>query len=122
MKTALILFAHGSKDPHWHGPIEAVRQRLQTLQPTLTVCCAYLELTAPDLPQCVEALQADGMQRIRVLPMFLGMGRHAREDLPLLIKQLRSRLPELSIEALPALGEDPRLIEVTCQIALDSLN
>ncbi|MDI9330571.1 MAG: CbiX/SirB N-terminal domain-containing protein [Alphaproteobacteria bacterium] len=122
MKTALILFAHGSRDPLWHGPIQAVQERIGVLAPELLVRCAYLELTEPDLPHCVHDLLAQGVQHIRILPMFLGMGRHAREDLPQLVQDLRAQHPLTTFEVLSALGEDPRLLEVTCQIALDKLN
>ncbi len=121
MKTGLILFAHGSRDPLWHTPLLAVRDRISREDPQLTVRCAYLELTEPDLPGCVQGLLDLGVQRIRILPMFLGMGRHAREDLPQLVAALRRDHPELTLEVLPALGEDPRLAELSCQIALDKL-
>ena len=122
MKTALILFAHGSKDPLWHGPIQAIERRLMQMQPNLTVRCAYLELTEPNLPDCVQNLADSGVQQIRVLPLFLGMGRHAREDLPELIATLRALHPDVVLEVLPALGENPSLIDLTCQIALNELN
>ena len=47
---------------------------------------------------------------------------HAREDLPELIAQLRAQHPEVVLEVLPALGENPSLIDLTCQIALNELN
>jgi len=118
MKTALILFAHGSKDPLWHGPIQAIERRLMQMQPNLTVRCAYLELTEPNLPDCVQNLADTGVRQIRILPLFLGMGRHAREDLPRLVSDLQAKHPHIDFDVLPALGEDPRLTEVTCQIAL----
>jgi sirohydrochlorin cobaltochelatase len=122
MKTGLILFAHGSKDPLWHAPIQAVQQRIEAMAPHVDVRCAYLELTEPDLPTCAQQMQQMGVQRLRILPMFLGMGRHAREDLPLLVEQLRATHPGMVVEVLPALGEDPRLTQVSCQIALDNLS
>ncbi len=122
MKTGIVLFAHGSRDPLWHTPIQAVQQRIQSQAPTLLVRAAYLELTGPDLPQCVREMIAQGVGRIRVLPLFLGMGRHAREDLPQLITQLRQTHPEVQLEVLPALGEDPRVADLSCQIALHNLN
>lgn len=122
MKTGIILFAHGSRDPLWHVPIQAVQRRLQTQDAALDVRCAYLELTEPDLPECVSRMIDDGVLRIRILPMFLGMGRHAREDLPQLIAQVRQSHPQIRVDVLPALGEDPRLADLSCQIALDNLN
>ena len=55
-QLAIILLAHGSRDPLWRRPIEAVAARIQTDQPRLLVRCAYLELCAPDLAGAVAEL------------------------------------------------------------------
>ena len=120
MKTGIVLFAHGSRDPLWHAPIQAVQQRIQHQAPALMVRCAYLELTEPDLPHCVHEMIALGVRRIRILPLFLGMGRHAREDLPQLIGQLRQSHPDLLLELLPAAGEMPELTRCLAQLSLQS--
>jgi sirohydrochlorin cobaltochelatase len=119
MKTGIILFAHGSRDPQWHAPLQAIQARIQQAEPETLVRCAYLELTEPDLPSCAQHLIELGAHRLRILPMFLGMGRHAREDLPELIEQLRQHHPQVVLDVLPALGEHPKLVELTCQIATD---
>lgn len=118
MSTAIVLFAHGSRDPLWHKPMEAVAQRIRERAPDVRVACAYLELSPPDLPTCVAALVGPQVTAIRVLPMFLGVGKHAREDLPLLMAQLRSQHPQVSFELMPAVGEDARLVETLAHIAL----
>jgi sirohydrochlorin cobaltochelatase len=86
MSLAIVLFAHGSRDPHWHEPIAAVAQAIAARSPHTVVRCAYLELSTPSLPQAVEALVAQGIDAVRVFPLFLGMGKHAREDLPQLMQ------------------------------------
>jgi hypothetical protein len=53
----------------------------------------------------VDALVDGGNLRIRVLPMFLGVGRHAREDLPALVADLLRRHPGLHLELLRPVGE-----------------
>jgi sirohydrochlorin cobaltochelatase len=121
MNTAIILFAHGSRDPLWHAPLLAIRDRIQSQAPDVQVRCAYLELTEPDLPTCAAELIQSGIQQLRILPMFLGMGRHARTDLPELIAQLQTQHPAIQLDVLPALGENPDLIALTCQIALNKL-
>ena len=115
---AIVLFAHGSRDPLWHRPIQAVAERIRARSPQTHVHCAYLELTAPDLPTCVASLLQEGCTSLRILPMFLGIGKHAREDLPILITQLRHSHPELHIEVLPSVGEHPALIELMSDLAL----
>jgi len=117
----IVLFAHGSRDPLWHKPIEAVAAHIATLSPETPVVCAYLELSTPDLATATETLVQRGVQSIRILPMFLGVGKHAREDLPLLVAELRARYPDTEFTLKAAVGEDARLVQLLAQIALDSL-
>lgn len=121
MNQAIVLFAHGSRDPLWHQPLLQVAQRLQSMAPDAEVRCAYLELTAPDLNTTVNELVAMGRLKVRVVPMFLGVGKHAREDLPLLVQALRAQHPQLQLELQPAVGEDQRLIDLLASIALGTL-
>ena len=118
-KRAVVLFAHGSRDPLWHKPMEAVAAQLRQGAPDLVVRCAYLELSQPDLATaCLEIMDA-GVRCISVLPLFLGVGRHAREDLPLLLEQLRTQHPQVLFELKAAVGEDARLIQLLAQIAAE---
>jgi sirohydrochlorin cobaltochelatase len=139
----IVLFAHGSRDPLWKKPIEAVAQEIARQHPHLPVSCAYLELTEPSLPDAVAQMisvlhqnapksialgainTGDKPQNdlkkvfsIRILPMFLGMGKHAREDLPELAVALRNAHPEVDFEVAPAVGEDARVTALLAQLAL----
>jgi sirohydrochlorin cobaltochelatase len=118
-KHAVVLFAHGSRDPLWHKPMEAVAAQLLANQPGLTVRCAYLELSTPDLTSVCRVLMAADVACISVLPMFLGVGRHAREDLPVLLTQLQAQYPQVRFVLKPAVGEDQRLIQLLAQIAAE---
>ena len=68
--SGVILFAHGSRDPLWRLPIDAVAQRMRAQHPGLPVAVAFLELTEPDLPHTVEALMKQGVAHVRIVPMF----------------------------------------------------
>ena len=116
---AIVLLGHGSRDAQWRAPMDAVRDRLLALTPDSPVQCAFLELAKPDLGEAVAALAAAGVSRIRVVPLFLGVGRHVREDLPGLIQSLREAYPQLAIELRTSVGEDARLIELLARIASD---
>ena len=118
MKRGIALFAHGSRDAQWNAPIEAVAQCMRELAPDVPVACAYLELTAPDLPQAVQALCAQGVTHLTVWPMFLGMGRHVRQDLPRLLGELRRRWPALHIEQAPPIGSHPSVVLALARTAL----
>ena len=56
MKTGLILFAHGSRDPRWAEPFEAILEAIRARSPALPVRLAFLELMSPDLAAAADAL------------------------------------------------------------------
>ncbi|MFP8778057.1 sirohydrochlorin chelatase [Hydrogenophaga sp. RWCD_12] len=115
----VVVFAHGSRDPLWRAPVESVAQQIHRADPTVEVACAYLELCEPDLATAVAGLVAQGVQTVRILPLFFGMGKHAREDLPVLVEELVQAHPGVRFERLTAAGEDPRLTALLAQIALE---
>ncbi len=119
-KTAIILFGHGSRDALWHLPIQAVAERIRLTSPKTTVTCAYLELTEPSLRDAASSLISTGVSSITILPMFLGVGRHAREDLPALIAELKQNHPDTLFHVQPAVGENPAVLDLLAELALSS--
>ncbi|MDP2264221.1 MAG: CbiX/SirB N-terminal domain-containing protein [Hydrogenophaga sp.] len=116
----VIVFAHGSRDPLWRLPVERVAQQIAESDPAAAVSCGYLELCEPDIGTAAGALIARGATHVRVLPLFFGMGKHAREDLPVLMQELHQAHPGVRFEQLPAAGEDPRLTALLARIALET--
>ena len=114
----IILFAHGSREPQWRAPIEAVALQISARQPDALVRCAYLEICDPSLLDAASELIAAGARQLRVFPLFLGVGKHAREDLPLLIAQVRAAHPDVPIELLPAAGEYAQMTALMAEIAM----
>ena len=49
--------------------------------------------------------------------MFLGVGRHAREDLPEIVRGLTEAYPQMRFELVPAIGEHPAMTALMAQIA-----
>ena len=107
-RPAIVLFAHGSRDPLWRAPIEAVAERIRTLAPGAAVACAYLEYTG------------SGATAIAVWPMFLGTGRHARDDLPRLVDALRAQHPGIDFTLQAAIAEHPDVLHAMAAAALQS--
>lgn len=118
--SAIVLFSHGSRDPLWRAPIAAVAERISERHPDRHVRCAYLELCEPTLAQAIEDLVQQGAAHVTVVPMFLGTGKHAREDLPVLIEQLRTRYTDVQFTVQGAIGEDDRMTELMAKIACES--
>jgi sirohydrochlorin cobaltochelatase len=119
--NGIVLFAHGSRDPLWHKPMEAVAASIRQRSTHSEVVCAYLELSTPDLANATQTLLAKGVQTVTIIPMFLGVGRHAREDLPELVHGLTQAYPQMSFELLPAIGEHPAMTALMADIAAGSV-
>jgi sirohydrochlorin cobaltochelatase len=119
MGRAIVLFGHGSRDPLWRLPMETVAARMRALQPEIPVRCAYLELQDPSLPAATGELAAQGASHVTIVPMFLGTGRHAREDLPAIVGQLQATYPQLSFVLQKPVGEDGRVVELLAKIAME---
>ena len=117
-RRGIVLFGHGSRDPLWRQPIEAVARQIKQDAPDLAVQCAYLELCQPDLGSSVQALLDLGVNAITILPMFLGVGKHAREDLPKLLDDMRLQHPHIGFVLRPAIGEDPAMVALMARLAL----
>jgi len=119
MTRAIVLFGHGSRDPLWRLPMETVATRLRALQPGVPVRCAYLELDTPDLGTAAGELVAAGATEVTIVPMFLGTGRHAREDLPALVRQMQQLQPGVRFVLQQPVGEDARVLELIAKIAME---
>jgi sirohydrochlorin cobaltochelatase len=105
-KRALVLFAHGARDPKWAAPFERLQKLVQTQLPDAAVELAFLELMTPDLPALTAQLMAQGCKEVTVVPVFLGQGGHVQRDLPQIVERLRAQFPELQIKTAGAVGED----------------
>lgn len=116
--VCILLFAHGSRDVLWRAPIEAVAAHMRERQPGVQVRCAYLELCEPSLPDAASSFVAAGCRHLRIFPLFLGVGKHAREDLPLLVASIKASHPDVSVELLATAGESPALIALMAELAL----
>ena len=114
----IVLLAHGSRDARWREPVEAVARRVAERAPAALVRCAYLELSQPDLRSAMAELVASGVGSVRVVPLFLGMGKHLREDLPGLLDELRALHPQVPVELARAVGEEPEVLDLLARIAL----
>jgi len=116
--TAILLFAHGARDPGWAEPFRRMADRLRTAKPELRVELAFLELMAPRLDEAVSTLEGEGIRRITLVPLFLAQGGHLKEDLPKLLDDIRSRYPAIQINVTEAIGDAQSLTNAIADWAL----
>lgn len=121
MKTALILLAHGAREPEWLVPIRRVAQAVQVQSPQLRVECAFLEFMAPNLPDCAQTLIAEGFTNFLILPIFMAQGVHLKRDVPQMLDALRERHPEVCFAQARPAGEEESVVQAMAQYALQSV-
>jgi sirohydrochlorin cobaltochelatase len=119
--NALILFAHGARDPRWAAPFERLREQIQSQMPALPVQLAFLELMEPRLPAVVAQLAEQGCQAATVVPVFLGQGGHVLRDLPLLIAELQFSHPEVILKVAEAVGENAQVQDAMARYCISTL-
>jgi sirohydrochlorin cobaltochelatase len=107
--SAILLFAHGARDPGWAEPFRRIVERLRHKQPGTRVELAFLEMMQPTLESAIAGLAAEGIGRITVVPLFLAQGGHLKEDLPRLLDDIRRYHPALQIDVTAAIGDSEDL-------------
>ena len=101
---ALVAVAHGSRDPRSAATVAALVREVRRQRPGLDVRLSFLDLSAPRLPDVLDAVAADGHRRAVVVPLLLGHAFHASVDVPGAVAQAAARLPGLDITISPVLG------------------
>jgi len=107
--AALLLFAHGARDPSWAEPFLRMVKRLREQQPEARVVLAYLECMTPTLEAAIDVLASEGVRRVTVVPLFLAQGGHLKQDLPRLLEDIRQDHPALRIDVTSAIGDSEDL-------------
>ncbi len=118
---ALILFAHGARDPRWKAPFQRLQELSSAALPQANVRLAFLELMTPQLPETVAELVAEGCAEVTIVPVFLGQGGHVLRDLPMLIDELRTHYPALGITVAAAVGESPDVLQAIAGYCVASI-
>lgn len=109
MAPPLVAVAHGSRDPRSAATISALTGVVRARHAELDVRTAFLDLSAPRLPDVLAGLHGEGHRDVVVVPLLLGEAFHARVDLPSMVAEASARLPRLSVSVSGVLGPDPRL-------------
>ncbi|GGW18432.1 hypothetical protein GCM10018980_48320 [Streptomyces capoamus] len=85
---ALVLVAHGSRDPRALTTVRALMARVGALRPGLPVHLGHIELNEPLLPDTLAAL---GDTPAVLVPLLLSRGYHVKQDIPEMAGAARAR-------------------------------
>jgi len=121
-KSCLVLLAHGSPDERWKVPFEKLCESLRAEFGKSRVRLAYMESIPPNLFDAVRSAREDGCEKLLILPLFMSGGGHVERDIPGLVSEAGKRYPNLAINVLPPIGEDPKVFTSMRMVAKDLLD
>jgi sirohydrochlorin cobaltochelatase len=116
--TGLVLYVHGARDPRWAQPFHRLRDKVAARAPRSRVVVAFLEHLEPSLAQATAAMAAEGVTRIRVVPLFFGRGGHLREDFPRQLAAARAAAPAIEFDVTEAAGENEAVLDALTAFAV----
>jgi sirohydrochlorin cobaltochelatase len=117
--SAIILFAHGARDPQWAQPFEKIRALMQTQLPDTEITLAFLELMQPGLADTIKNLAQKKYAQITLIPLFMAQGGHLKKDLPLMLNDIRNDNPDVKISVTPPIGESEDILSLIAKWAVD---
>ena len=117
--SVYILVNHGSKDPENQQSLELLIEQIKTqIEPVeVLIEGANLEASETSLAMQVESIAqkaaSQGIEEVKILPLFLLSGVHVRQDIPLEIAKAQTALgTKVKLKLLPHLGSYPELVNL----------
>ncbi|MHB9753919.1 sirohydrochlorin chelatase [Streptomyces sp. BYX5S] len=101
---ALVLVAHGSRDPRALTTVTALAERIREQRPGLTVRLGHIELNEPLLSDTLAELPAG---QAVLVPLLLSRGYHVKQDIPAAADTAAHLLTRVA----DPLGPHPLLVE-----------
>jgi len=85
------------------------------------VSLAYMEFLEPILMDVARECVGQQILHLKILPLFFSIGAHLAIDVPEQVNQAKTQFPQLEVEVLSPIGEDPRLTGLIQQIVMETL-
>jgi sirohydrochlorin cobaltochelatase len=115
VSTAILIVGHGSREPRANQAFEALvadyRRHHAARAAEEEITHAYVELAQPALDEALAAL-CRRHQRVVVVPLFLFMVGHTKNDIPIALARARLARPGTELLATRELGIHPALLEI----------
>ena len=106
--SAVILFAHGAREPEWAQPFESIRDRLRAAGTPVEL--AFLEFMSPSLDEAAAGLADKGTEAVIIVPLFLAQGAHLKRELPAMVAKIRKRHAKTEFRVTSALGDSTEIV------------
>ena len=112
MKEAVLLLAHGSRRIEANEEWENIWQLFTKRHPNLLVSGSFIEFAEPNMEKGVHLLIEKGAEKIYIVPLFLTVGNHLRQNIPERLHALQEQYKEVELVLTEHLGVDPLLVQI----------
>lgn len=112
-RKAVLILGHGSKAEGANETLRQVAASVMERGGYGFVLPAFLQLASPGIKEAIETMVEKGFTDITVMPYFLYMGLHVKEDIPAELEEAGKRHPGLKVTMTRCLGFDSRMIDAT---------
>ena len=112
MAPALLLVGHGSKDMEGNVDFLKMVERARPRFPGRLLKGAFIEFCAPEVPEGLDLLVAEGARDVTVIPVILFAAGHAKMDIPGSLDAARRRHPGVSFRYGAPIGVQSGLFNV----------
>ena len=110
----LVAVAHGSRDPRAAATVTALAGAVRDRAPGVDVRTAFLDHSAPSLPQALASLAPGDASDVTVqcvaLPLLLTAAYHSKSDIPAQLAAAVAAHPNLDVVSADTLGPHPLLL------------
>jgi sirohydrochlorin ferrochelatase len=120
-RTALLLIAHGSRNPEANDDLRFIAAAL-TGRGHEIVEPSFLELAEPGIDEGGARCVARGAHQVVLIPYFLSAGVHVRRDLTEARERLAARFPGVEFRLAEPLGRHPLLLDVVIERVRQALD
>ncbi len=121
MKTAILLMAHGSRIPEANDAAREIAAMVKEITGYEIVEVSFREQHLPNIQAGIDACVAKGAERVLLMPYFLFIGAHVREDLPEEMAEAKKRYPHVEFAMGTHLGVHRKLAEVVVERIAEGL-
>jgi sirohydrochlorin cobaltochelatase len=101
----IVLIAHGSRDPRWRQPFEALLAKVEAENAQNPVVLCYMEMASPTLFEVLEPYKTAPPKQLEILPLFMSAGSHYTADIQPMVERVRQWFPCATVLLHPPIGE-----------------
>jgi len=110
-KRAIVFIGHGSRSESANREMDDFVEAYRRMRPEYSISAGYIELAEPFMGDALREAAKHSSEVVAV-PLLLFRSGHAKNDIPIVFRQVRSEFPDVRFHCADVLGVHPDLAEL----------